>query len=74
MAFQTILTVKQERFDALIAMLQLYMEQDECVCDGRADIPPILRNLEAQPCPPDCEDCTWCSGRKALRGVGVSVE
>ena len=74
MDLQTILTVKQPAFEAILRSLRLYMESDECVCDGRADVPPLLRSLDAQPCPPDCEDCTWCLGRKALRGIGQQVD
>ncbi len=67
MEFQTILTVKQERFEALIRTIRLYMEQDACVC-GDNELP-LLR----QACPPECEQCTWCIGRKALTGVGQQV-
>ena len=58
----------------LVLALEVYMEQDECVCDGRADVPPLLRSLETQPCPPDCQECTWCMGRTALRGIGQRVD
>ena len=74
MEFSTILTVKQVAFDRLIASLRVYMDSDECVCHVGRDAPPLLRAMEAQPCPPDCEDCTWCLGRKALRGVGIHAD
>ena len=72
MEFQTILTVKQVYFEALIRILRLYMEQDDCVCDALPDLP-LFRTAE-QRCPPDCEQCTWCMGRKALRDVGQAVD
>ena len=70
MEIATILTVKQAPFEALIRSLQLYMEQDECVCDALSDLPLFSGNA----CPPDCEQCTWCIGRKALRGVGIHAD
>ncbi len=70
MEFSTILTVKQAAFEALIHSLRLYMEQDECVCDALSDLPLFSGNA----CPPDCEQCTWCIGRKALRGVGIQTD
>ena len=72
MELHRILTVKQARFEALIRVIRLYMEQDECVCDGRADLP--LLRLADHSCPPECEECTWCIGRTALRGVGQTVD
>ena len=70
MELQTILTVKQPRFEALVHSLRLYLEQDECVCDAVSDLPLFAGS---NPCPPDCERCMWCIGRKALRGVGQTV-
>ena len=44
MEFSTILTVKQVAFAALIRSIQLYMEQDECVCDALSDLPLFARS------------------------------
>ena len=74
MEFQTILTVKEVAFNRLIEAIRVYMDSDECVCHVGRDTPPLLRQMEDEDCPPDCEECTWCLGRKALRGVGLSVE
>ncbi len=73
MEIATIITVKQARFEALIHIIRLYMEQDECVCDALSDLP-LFRTDKGQACPPDCEQCMWCMGRKALRGVGQAVD
>ena len=71
MEFATIVTVKQVCFAALIRSLQLYMEQDYCVCAPQPGLPGIT---EQQACPPDCERCMWCIGRKALADVGHTVD
>ena len=71
MEFQTILTVKQACFEALVRSLRLYLAQDACVCDAVSDLPLFAGST---PCPPDCERCMWCIGRKALRGVGQAVD
>ena len=67
MEIATIVTVKQVRLAALIRSIRLYMEQDYCVCAAQ---PALLGLAEEQPCPHECEKCTWCIGRTALRGVG----
>ena len=67
MEYQTIVTVKLVRLEALIRSLQLYQEQDECVCNTHSDLPLFAGS---DTCPPDCEQCTWCIARKALRGLG----
>lgn len=70
MELQTIVTLKQVRFEALVHCLQLYMEQDECVCGDLAELP-LFRGLDS--CGAECEACMWCIARKALRGVGRSI-
>ncbi len=70
MEIATIVTVKQVRLAALIRSIRLYMEQDYCVC---APQPALLGLAEEQPCPDDCEGCTWCIARTALHGVGEQV-
>jgi len=69
MEFQTIVTVKQAKFEALLHSLRLYLESDECVCDRFTDLP-----LLYAVCPPDCDRCMWCIGRTALRGIGQRVD
>ena len=71
MEIATIITVKQARFEALIHIIRLYMEQDECVCDLNHGLPLFAGN---HTCPLVCEQCMWCMGRKALRGVGQAVD
>jgi len=68
--FATILTVKQAAFEGLIRSLRLHMEQDERVCDGLSDLP----LFQGSACPPDCEQCTWCIARNALRGVAQRAD
>ena len=70
MDIATILTVKEPALRALVEVVRLYMEQDECVCDANADLPLFA----GSGCPPDCEQCMWCIGRTALRGIGQRVE
>ena len=71
MEFQTIITLKQVRYEAVIRSLRLYMVEDACHCDPNMDLPLFASSTG---CPPDCEGCTWCTARKALRGVGQRVE
>ncbi len=72
MECSTILTVKQAAFAALLRSLRLYMEQDECVCDALTAHRPLFAGVQA--CPPNCEQCTWCLARKALRGIGIRAD
>ncbi len=72
MEVSTILTVKQAAFEALLRSLRLYMEQDECVCHAITARLPLFAEVHA--CPLDCELCTWCIARKALRGIGQEVD
>ena len=67
MELQTILTVKQPVLEAILHVLRLYMESDECVCDPNRDQPLFAGEHQ---CPPNCEACMWCIARTALRGVG----
>ncbi len=54
MELATIITVKQARFEALIHIIRLYMEQDYCVCAQQPALPGLAKE---QPCPDDCEGC-----------------
>ncbi len=72
MEIATIVTVKQVRLAALIRSIRLYMEQDECVCDAVTARLPLFAEVHA--CPPDCELCTWCIARNALRGIGQQAD
>ena len=72
MELQTILTVKQPALEAILHSLRLYMEEDECVCDAVTARLPLFAGSTT--CPPDCDRCTWCIGRTALRGIGQRVD
>ena len=72
MELQTILTVKQPALEAILHSLRLYMECDECVCDAVTARLPLFAGSTT--CPPDCEECMWCIGRTALRGIGQRVD
>ena len=55
MEFHTILTVKEQAFEALLRSLRLYMEQDECVCEQ---------------CVVECAGCMYCIAQTAIRNIG----
>ena len=44
----------------LVEALEEYMETDVCIC-------------EVQPCPENCDRCTWCIGALALARNGIEA-
>ena len=69
---ETYQVVRRADLTRVVEALRLYMEQDECVCDALPDLP--LFQAAKETCPPDCDRCMWCIGRKALRGVGQRAD
>jgi len=45
-------------FRALIEAVRMYLDTDNCVCEEEGE------------CPPDCEQCMYCIGWKAMWLVG----
>ena len=50
--------VRRSALAAVVFALELYMEQDECVCDQDA-------------CPPGCDGCMYCIAQSALERIAT---
>ncbi len=70
MEFQTIVTLKEKHFEAIVHALRLYIADDTCACGVHTDLP-LFAGTQ---CPPNCEGCLWCIGRSALCRIGYRIE
>jgi len=68
MALPNLVVIRLAGFQALVRIIQLYMEQDYCTCD------PLPGSSDEEECHPLCDRCMVCMGRKALRGVDMDVD